>query len=453
MISSLRVRLLVSTLAVFAVAWLLVAFLVERSVQRQMFEQFDMQLEQQRQFLQVIVRHEAAEADVGAFSKDLDEANLQIHFHGHRYVLGFRVWSPDGELLLKSEGVPELPLAQNEVGYSEIVVEGERWRTLAGTDPETNYRMTVGYHVEDREVLANGIVHETLHPLSLTMMVLAMMLWYVVGHGLTPLKKLASEILGRHPLALHTVNLKSVPSEVQPLVLSLNALFRRLEEAFESYDNFTANAAHELRTPLSGLALQVEASLRATTETDRQHALKMVRRGVERACHIVEQMLDLARLGTLNDTVTRDSMALYPSCRTAVENLGPLARERDVEVILGGRTDVQVRGNSNLVEIMISNLVRNAILYSPRGARVVVETGHDEQHPYIIVEDSGPGIPAEMRGVVQQRFTRLPETGGEGAGLGLAIVRRIVDLHQGELEFTDRIEESGLRVIVTLPSV
>lgn len=445
---SLRIRLLLSTLAMFAIAWILVAYSTERDIHKQALEQFDLQLEQKHRFLQAIVRHEASEQDVVRFASDLKAADLLIYMHGEHYGMSFAIWSPDGEELLKSRGAPDFKRPSGNEGYSDRSIHGEPWRILAHTDPLTKYSLVIGYHHSDLINAVDHVTIETLRPLSLIMLALTVVLWYVIGRSLQPLEKLAADIKDRHPLALHTVSLKTVPREVEPLVIALNLLFKRLEETFNSYDNFTADAAHELRTPLAGLALQVEASLRATSDDDRKHALQMVRRGVDRASHIVEQMLALSRLSTIDGAITDDVTALCPPCDAAVQALAVLAKEGDIDVVVKGDKTVEIRGAAGLVEVMMTNLVRNAILYTPGGGRVVVELGAENGRPYVVVEDTGPGIPAAMREAVQQRFVRLSDVRGEGSGLGLAIVRRVVDLHRGDLELADRTEGSGLRVTV-----
>ncbi len=445
---SLRIRLLVSTLVIFAVAWILVAYSTEREIHKQALEQFDLQLEQKHRFLQVIVRHEASEQDVVRFASDLKAADLLIYMHGEHYGMSFAIWSPEGEQLLKSRGAPPFELANLDHGYIERLIGGQPWRLLTREDPLTHYSIAIGYHLKDLGNAVDHVTVETLKPLSVIMLALTAVLWYVIGRSMQPLNRLTDEIMARHPLALHTVSMKSVPKEVQPLVAALNLLLKRLEETFNSYDNFTADAAHELRTPLAGLALQVEASLRATSEEDRTHALQMVRRGVDRASHIVEQMLALSRLNTMDGAITDDTADLREPCENAVQSLAALAEERRIAIELRGETHRQVRGDAGLVEVMMTNLVRNAILYTPEGGQVIVELGVENGRPYVAVEDTGPGIPQAKREAVQERFVRLADVRSEGSGLGLAIVRRVVDLHRGDLELADRATGNGLRVTV-----
>lgn len=451
MIHSLRGRLLLSTLGIFAVAWVIVGYMVEQAEHRQVAEQFDVLLQQQFHFLQAIVRHETAEGDVAGFSEALAADDMLVNHHGHSYGLEFQILSPTGVVVMSSPGARELEFMGVTDGFNDKVIGNYRWRVLAQSDSISRHRIAVGYRLDDREELMEDIVEETLRPLSVVMLGLALLLWYVVGRGLVPLKKLAADVMRRHPLALQAVEMNKVPQEVQPMVAALNNLFHRLEEAFDSYDHFTADAAHELRTPLAGLTLQVEASLRATSDAERQHALFMVRRGLDRATRIVEQMLALARLSTLDDRVTAQATDLYDPCLTVTETLASVAAAREVEIHLAGEVDTKAMGADGLIEIMVDNLVRNALLHSPRGATVTVEIGVADGQPYIMVDDEGPGIPPEARRVVQQRFQRLPTDDGEGSGLGLAIVRRIVSLHGAELELTERPAGRGLRAAVRFP--
>jgi two-component system, OmpR family, sensor histidine kinase QseC len=234
-------------------------------------------------------------------------------------------------------------------------------------------------------------------------------------------------------------------------VTNLNALFRRVQALIEQERHFTADAAHELRTPLAGIRAQAQVARGATDDAERVRALEGVMAGCDRAVHVVEQMLTLARLAPDAVSFQPTSVELGPVLRTTISELAPdaLAKTMDVELVDG--RGVYVSADAGLLGILFRNVIDNAIRYSPRGTKVDVEVQAAGSDVRIVVGDAGPGIADEQRAHVGRRFHRAPGTQAPGSGLGLSIAQRIVDLHRGTMRLDPRSTGVGLQVTVALP--
>jgi signal transduction histidine kinase len=241
-----------------------------------------------------------------------------------------------------------------------------------------------------------------------------------------------------------------VPEEVSPLVGALNDLFGRLEQAFNSERRFTADAAHELRTPLAALKIQAQVALRSTDQAERQAALDNVLRGVDRATRLVEQLLILARVDPETAAANYQALNLHELAANAIKDVAQMAHAKQIELSLEGAPTCLVLGDAMQLALLLRNLLDNAIRYSPVGGRVSV-TLHQAPSVALQVRDTGPGIPANEREQVLQRFYRISGSGEEGSGLGLSIVQRIATLHGAQLQLADNEQGQGLLVRVIWP--
>jgi two-component system sensor histidine kinase QseC len=281
---------------------------------------------------------------------------------------------------------------------------------------------------------------------------LALIIWTGVGRGLGPLKKVAGEIAQRSPSQLQPLAVRDTPEEIRPLADSLNRLLGRLDEALESERRFTANAAHELRTPLAGLKTQAQVALRATGEPQRIQMLNKILEGVDRATHLVGQMLTLARLDPDAAAVQYGPVDLVQTAVAVVAERAPSALEKNIEIELTEDSRGTVNGDAAALAILIRNLADNAIRYTPSGGRVEVSVATRVEGVTLTVTDNGPGIPELERARVFERFYRAPGSGGQGCGLGLSIAQRIAELHGASIELAAPVTGSGLRVTVRFPA-
>jgi two-component system OmpR family sensor kinase len=249
---------------------------------------------------------------------------------------------------------------------------------------------------------------------------------------------------------LSPLSAEGVPEEVKPLVGELNALFARVQGTLEAQTHFVADAAHELRSPLTALKLQLQAAERARDEAARQEALGELRSGIERSIALVEQLLALARLEGKSEQRS-EPVDLEDLARQAVSDLLPSAHAKRIDLGLATSEPVQVTGSRESLHLILRNLLDNALKYTPAGGRVDIALGRDAQGAWLAVEDSGPGIPEADRERVFDRFYRVAGNGAEGSGLGLAIVRTVAERLGAQVQLGQSASLGGLRAEVRLP--
>lgn len=449
--TSLRRRLLVILLALFAAAWVVLAAFSYRNARHEIEELFDAELAQSARVLLALTQHELeepGEMDPGSELGVIPADTLV----GHRYEkkIAFQVWLGE-RLLLRSPSAPDTPLAQS-LGFSDRTIGGNPWRVFALRGDRADVRVEVGERDDVRNELVRDIVRDLLWPFLLTLPVLALLIWTGVGRGLAPLKRTAAEIGRRSPQQLEPLPVGGAPSELRPVVDSLNKLLARLDDALESERRFTANASHELRTPLAGLKAQAQVAARTHDETERAQALAQLVRGVDRATRLVEQMLTLARLDPGEAATRYELVELAPLLAEILAEYGAAALERGIELALAEGSEGAVLADRAALGVLLRNLVDNAIRYTPGPGQVEAGARTHGREVVLWVEDSGPGIPPDERARVFDRFYRLTGTEAAGCGLGLSIVRRIALLHGAEIALGEASAGGGLRVEVRFPA-
>lgn len=445
---SLRIRLVLLLSVGLSIAWALSAWFTYKEARHEMDQLFDAQLAQSAQVLLGTTRHELYEQ----IERGNDEISVS---HEYEQKLAFQIWG-NNTLLLKSATAPTQALVGVEEGYSEIQVNGKPWRVLAKWDARHEFMIQVAEPIGGREFLAGHITLKMLLPTFIALPVLALLIWFGVGAGLKPLQQLKQEVRQRTANRLEPVVMDGVPEEVLPLAKALNDLFARLQNAFEGERRFTADAAHELRTPLAALKIQAQVALRSNDEAERQRALENVLRGTDRATRLVEQLLTLARVDPETAVAGYKPVELRPLVASVMADLEPLAHAKSIEMVLEeqlqSHTACTVLGDETQLGLLLRNLIDNAIRYTPSGGSVLV-SADNEAGVTLVVRDTGPGIPEDMREQVQQRFYRIMGSGEEGSGLGLSIVRRIAELHGARIELHDNnLSAGGLLVKVIWPA-
>ncbi|SAL62143.1 ATP-binding protein [Caballeronia telluris] len=340
-----------------------------------------------------------------------------------------QIWNRNGVLMYYSH--PRVPLAPHaELGFStEMTVRGE-WRVYSAIVGDNVVQLAQPLSIRNR--LAAGVAWRTLWPLVLLLPFLGLAVWLIVGRGLAPLQRVTRALDTRHPEALEPLPDTRLPQEVQPVVHALNALLSRLATALDTQKAFVADAAHELRTPLAAVQIQAQLVARAQDDGARKEALADLQAGIARATRLAEQLLALARAEPDSKTSMQD-VDLHALVDECVGASVLLAQERGVDLGIETSEAATVTGNRDALRVMLNNLIDNATKYTPRGGRVDVSLKVEEGRPVVRIADSGPGIPADERERVFDRFYRVGEgasrtrTDVAGSGLGLAIVKRIAD--------------------------
>jgi len=370
--------------------------------------------------------------------------------HKYQRRLVFQVLDHEGAVLLHSAGAPAATLASRE-GYSDVQLNGEKWRVLARWDADGEYQAQVAERHAPRGELARHIALRMLLPALAALPLLALLIWLGVSKGLAPLGRIARDVASRAPQHLAPLDIQQSPREILPLVEALNGLFGRLNQALENERRFTADAAHELRTPLAALRVQAQVALRAQEDSERRHAIEQVLEGTDRATHLVEQLLTLARLDPDTARATHQPLDLRVVATEILSALAPAAVAKRIELSLTEGSPVMVQGDAAILGVLLRNLVDNAVRYTPEGGTVTVAVNSDHGSAVLEICDTGPGILPEERGRVLERFYRGLGTGQSGSGLGLSIVKRIAQLHGGELHLGEGAGGKGLKVRVLLP--
>jgi signal transduction histidine kinase len=424
---SIRRKLLVALLSALVLVGVAASGATWLAVRKEANELFDYQLQQ----MALSLRDQTLQSSAALFS-ELD------------YDFIVQVWDPFGGLVYLSNRNILLPQAGN--GFQNVRLEDEAWRVFTLVRPEKIIQIAVPLSL--RQDRASAMALRILVPIMASIPLFAALIWLLVGHELKPLGEIAGAIRRRAPSSLEPLPEARLPEEVQPMVTELNALLGRLREAIDTQKRFTADAAHELRSPLTALQLQIELVQRARSAEERREAVAVLRTGAKRTERLVEQMLTMARLEPEAAQQAPAPVELPRIAATVAAECEPLAEAKGIELRLGHLDAAQVQGHEQALFILARNLVDNALRYTPSGGRVTLQTSVEDGHPVLEVSDTGPGIPAGERERVFDRFYRLAGTDTAGSGLGLAIVKRIADAHGARIELGEADHGRGLRVRV-----
>lgn len=435
---SLRQRLLLALLGAITLTWLAAAAYTYFDARHEINELLDAHLAQSASLIVAQVGRELEEIDL--------EYAPQLHERSRR--VAFQIWERGQTLRLRSANAPQERLAVREEGFSNTVIAGKRWRVFSGWDGERRFLVQVGERDKARREIAASIATNLLAPLLLALPALGLFVWFSIARVLKPLGTLGRQVEKRKPDNLAALEIDDAPAEVTPLVRSLNMLFGRVSRLIENERRFTADAAHELRTPLAALKTQAQVARGAAGDAERQHALDNVIAGCDRATRLVEQLLTLARLEPEQFKGRREACNLRALAQQTIAELAPAALSRNIEIELAEGGAAATDGYPGLIGIMLRNLIDNAVRYSPDGSTVRVEVAGSANNAWLAVTDEGPGIAPEERAKVGRRFYRILGSGVSGSGLGLSIVRRIAEIHGATVELETGPGGRGLRVTV-----
>ena len=429
---SIRRKLLLALLSALALVGLAASGATWLAAKKEANDQFDYQLRQ----MALSLRDQTLQSPVDFLT-------------AWDYDFIVQVRSPGGDLVYFSNRGIVLP--QSGTGFQTVAVRGEDWRVF--TLGQRDKIIQVAAPVSLRSDRASAMALRILVPVAAAIPLFAVLIWLLVGYELRPLDAIARAIRQRAPTSLQPLPAKGWPDEVQPMVGELNALLGRLRDAIDTQTRFTADAAHELRSPLTALQLQIELVGKAQSTEERKEALETLRAGTQRAARLVEQLLTMARLEPDAASAPPAAVDLAEIAVAAGADLEPLAEAKGVELRLGRVEATRVAGQAHALHTLVRNLLDNAIRYTPARGRVTLEVGHDEGRALLLVSDTGPGIPPEERGRVFDRFYRLPDASAEGSGLGLAIVKQVADAHRAEITLGEADHGRGLRVTVRFPAI
>lgn len=360
-----------------------------------------------------------------------------------------QVWSA-GVLNFTTDSALLLPPPQ-QTGLSDVQVGDQTWHTFVSQRGDKVFRVA---QAQNRrwEKLAGLAVH-LLWPVVSMIPLLALFLWFGISYGLKPLRTVATELSERNVNSLQPIASKELPGEVKPLVDALNDLLERLANAFTMQKYFIADAAHELRTPVAALSIQVELAQRATQEEDRQVSLSEVQAGVTRLTHLTQQLLTLARLEPDVQSPVMQNIELSTLCKSVITDQIRRAEASGIDLGLSEHAASSISGDPETLRILLNNLIDNAIRYAGAHAKIDLAVRDTDQGVVLEVCDNGPGINASERERVLERFYRGNNQSGSGSGLGLSIVKAIAEQHGAQVLLHIGANGLGLRVQIIFPSI
>lgn len=443
--TSIQSRLLLGVVGAVSTLWLAAALLTWRDAEHELDELLDAHLAQAAALLV------AQQAHTGEPDEDglMDPAPL------HRYArhVAFQVFHR-GELVLHSPNAPDQALSTLSSGFETRRIEGEEWRLFAANGGEADVQVYVAEQLDSREAILRAMLRGLLTPLLVTLPLIALASWIAIRAALRPLRDLSSRLGQRQPDELATLTLPAPePAEMRPVLQALNDLFHRVGSLIESERRFTADAAHELRTPIAAIRTQAQVASGARDDDERRHALQATLQGCDRASHLVQQLLTLSRLEAAVQ-LHRQPCDLAALARSVASDLAPGAIQRRQELTLDAEPGcVSVAGDETLLRVLLRNLLDNALRYSPDGATVAIQVEHTpDQGVRLTVDDSGPGLAPEDLARLGERFFRPPGQAQNGSGLGWSIVRRIAQVHEAQLQALQPSPLGGLRVRLEWPA-
>ena len=373
---------------------------------------------------------------------------------GMGFDLFVQIWGRDGTQIFRSTRSALPPLAV--LGFSDVEANGNRYRVYTLQTPLQTVQ--IAQDLGARTARARALALRAVLPLALLTPLLMLAVWWIISRSLAPIERARRQVAGRAADDLSPLADSGLPDEVRPLVDELNLLFGRVRTAFDAQKNFVADAAHELRSPLTALKLQAQALRRTGDDAAaREAGITRLNLGLERTIRLVEQLLLLAReeAGTGHAGFT-ESVELQAVVTLAVADVLPQARQKHIDLGMAGEQPppetLTVRGQSEALRILLRNLLDNAVKYTPPGGQVDVSIQQQDGQAVLTVEDNGPGISADDIPRVFDRFYRTGDASAEtGSGLGLAIVKVIAERHGATLALERSARLGGLKVDVRFP--
>lgn len=426
---SIRRKLLRSILLVIFTVTVLLALITYFTVREEMDEFYDENL---KQVAYTILA-------TGPTGKVALTSNLESHkLRGEEKYLR-QVWI-NGALAYSSHPHIEFPL-QDHDGKGRAQFRDSRWRFYRQSNGDTIVQLA--QDLKERHSVVVEIYGFLLIPIVIQFPILAGLIWLMIGRGLKPLADISSLIKNRNPSFLEPLPSEKVPFEISALVHALNDLLFRLRAALEAQRRFTADAAHELRTPLTAVRLQLDILKRAHDEDERATALQTLEKGVLRSARLAHQLLELARQEPENAEIPFARLNLAHVVEEAIEQALPIAQVKNITIdseVAGG---LFLSGNAHKLAVMTANLINNAVTYTKDNGHIEVKLYRDGTQIVLDVADDGIGISEKDRERIFDRFYRVTGTGTIGSGLGLSIVRNVVDLHKADIQISGGIGGKG----------
>ncbi|MYM81999.1 two-component sensor histidine kinase [Duganella sp. FT50W] len=440
---SLRRRLLAAIIAASSVLWLASLGIVTVIAWHETTEVFDDALEESGYMIM-------------AATTDWDErgllSELRPDSRARKVDMQYQI-VVNGRVIQRTGGAPAHPFINGfskHDGFADAEADDRRWRVFVVRNQQRNVEVQVGQKYTKRLDILEELAEHLWLPVAGMLVLLAVVCWLLTALVLRPLRQTAAAIAAKTPDDLTLVPAAGQPNELRPIVHALNGVLGRLDHALQAERRFTADAAHELRTPLAGLHMHVQL-------LQRQHPalaapFQKLRQDIGRSTALVDSLLTLARLDPLaREELIREPVALAPLLTRLRTAHAAEAAQRGITLEAHCALE-QVQAHPVLLDIALRNLVENALRYCPDGSRIEIQAGWHHDQARITVRDNGPGVDATSIQRLTERFFRVLGQDASGSGLGLSIVKRIADLHGMTLHFGPGLDGRGLAVTLDLPS-
>lgn len=388
---------------------------------------------------------------------DSNDTPKALHSHlsngkkAHKYEkhISYQIWYRNA-LVLKSSSAPEQSL-HDQAGYADRKIGKTTWR-IFGLHPENSpYRIYSAESGEARKELSWEFAIESLSIFFWVLPVLGLLILVTVNKSLRPLTNISTQVRQLDVNKLHTLEINDIPKEIDPLINALNDLLSRLDIAMVRERQFSADAAHELRTPLSAIKLHTQLAQRANSAQDQQNSLDRIIKAVDQSTHLVEQLLTLSRLDHSGIELSMSQVQLQDICQSLKEDLSALAQERGISVTFTASELPSIESHRELLHTVLRNLLDNAIRYAFPDTEIKCNIQLENKQVIVQISDNGPGIPEDQLDQVNQRFYRLAGQEIKGCGLGLAITQQAIKHLDATLTLANRQQASGLVATLTLP--
>lgn len=361
----------------------------------------------------------------------------------------FQLWDlRTNKLILHSPNAPSIPL-DNKLGYNKALHQSHQWQLFSIEIPHLGYKIVTMQRHDIRLGYEKQFITDTLIVLIMTLLLLIVSLRVIITRSLSILNVTTSELKEREPSNLNPINIADTPLETKPLIIEINRLMSQLKATLEREQQFAANAAHELKTPLAAMKAQIQVANRLPPEAQKL-AFAEVEETIARYDHIIRQLLTLSRTLSQSALESIQPIQLDELMQKIIAQLVPLALKRNINIELHHDTLTQINSSASLLTTALTNLIDNAIKYTGNNDTIIIRVERHGLFVYIYVIDHGSGIPDNMKLQALKRFTRIDGTKASGSGLGLSIVSEITEHLKGRLSL-ETTKPNGLTACMQIP--
>lgn len=408
-------------------------------------ELFDASLVQTSKVLDRILTRKSIENNKKHIDEYLlakDNALVTDHHHYEKKV-AFQLIDKNG-IVVKSASAPKVELHQQQEGFSETQSGDFSWVNFSLYSKENQWWLVVSERSDIRAEIAFDIVRDHVLPLLIFIPILLILVRWLINRGFMPLQDVIRQVNQRQYKHLETINQKTAPEEVNALLSALNNLLLRLNASYKRESQFVSDASHEIRTPLAGILLQTDNLIEDSEDVQLTKDLLEIKHGIQRLSHMSKQLLDASRADMEDTEDNTSTVDLCLLCHEVLPPLEKLAAEKKQTLTIDlDDKPCLIKAQQGNIQSLISNLVDNAIRYTPEGGSIRLSCRNIDNKIVLTVSDSGPGIPEAEYENVKRRFHRLNSHNRNGSGLGLAIVAQVVKTTNAQWQLS-RAEEGGL---------